>query len=568
MKKTLIALALIVSTAVTCVSAGTLDHVPVNFSPAATPVSLGIREVTPEILKLSWPTDGDTAYIVQYAPKLSSPWRPFSVERAVELTTSRSIVVDGSAGFYRLLKAAHFPAGANVNWQLDLPTLSSNELYACTATWLWENGESNVITGEAWKTPIVKTNLSTGLYRVSVSVSAPDQSKFIGCWAIMVTNPNLVVNGDLEITNGSLPLAWSSDGGWGTYTHTLSYPVQGPNGPADKAAQVSVTSFTDGDAYWYFDEVQINPGFRYAFEDDYRSAVLTDITWQIRNNQSNLSWDGIGRTVAASTNWTRKHVEFTAPSNAVSVTFFHGLVSTGSLTIDNVSLRQITPPTPLKEGMVSIDIDDGNQAAFFLATNTLWVKGFKATFYITTKWLGYYGTVGLGDLLEMQRLGHEVGSHSLTHPYLTTLSTEQQEREINQSGAYLRSLGISSVKAFSYPFGDYDEAGKVKRLAREAGYLLARTADEALNEKGVTDPYLYKAYSMTNHMTLDSVKSLIDQAKNNKSWLILLFHYYANSSEDPYTVTPAFFTNVVNYISDTGIKVVTASQGAALMSAP
>src|SRR3989344_1131482 len=67
---------------------------------------------------------------------------------------------------------------------------------------------------------------------------------------------NLIANPSLEIQSGVLPLSWQSSS-WGTNNAVFTYPVAGPGGTSDKAARVALTSYTTGDAKWYFNDVAV-----------------------------------------------------------------------------------------------------------------------------------------------------------------------------------------------------------------------------------------------------------------------------------------------------------------------
>ncbi len=61
-----------------------------------------------------------------------------------------------------------------------------------------------------------------------------------------------------------------------------------------------------------------------------------------------------------------------------------------------------------------------------------------------------------------------VGSHTLTHPYLTRLSIEEAAHELQESRHVLETLLQRPVRLFSFPYGDCNE--EVFRLCRTAGY--------------------------------------------------------------------------------------------------
>lgn len=73
-------------------------------------------------------------------------------------------------------------------------------------------------------------------------------------------------------------------------------------------------------------------------------------------------------------------------------------------------------------------------------------------------------TLGQGELIE-------VGSHTVTHPFLSALSTASQQDEIQRSKARLEELIGHQVNSFAYPHGDY--TAETVNLVREAGFTCA-----------------------------------------------------------------------------------------------
>ncbi|OHA18567.1 MAG: hypothetical protein A2664_02930 [Candidatus Taylorbacteria bacterium RIFCSPHIGHO2_01_FULL_46_22b] len=563
MKRLLIALAIAGIWRSTTVEAGALDNTAAIFSPAATPIKSDIHRITPEIVKVSWAAEAGKPYIIEHAPTPIGPWRTFSVELGVESSTRRSMVIADTSGFFRILSAAKFPTGASVDWKLQFPALSPQTEHSYTATWVWDNGGTSNVTGGGWNTPLTKTYPKSGVQQVNVVVRDTNSSVvFSSQWAIVVTNnpSNLITNGNLE-TTGSLPTAWTKDW-WGTNGRTFTYPVAGPSGNNDKAAQVSITNYQSGDAKWRFSPVPVNPNSLYVFEDDYKANVPTEIDVEVITTAGTL-YPPISYPPASS-NWAKVRAEFVTPSNVLSVSVTHLLTTNGTLTIDNASLRQSSTPTPLTEGMVSFDFDDGWRATYLTATNTLGKAGLRGTFYIITSRVDIdRNFVTSDDLQEIQRGGHEIGNHTTGHLDLTTLSTTQSEQQVNLAGQFLITRG-ARVSAFAYPFGAYN--AEYMRLVREAGYGVGRVVWKGLNVKG-GNLYELKAWSLKNTDTFEGIRSLIDQARNNKEWLVLVFHH-VNDSGETYAVKPTLFNSVVDYVATNHVKVVTASEGARLMSAP
>lgn len=74
--------------------------------------------------------------------------------------------------------------------------------------------------------------------------------------------------------------------------------------------------------------------------------------------------------------------------------------------------------------------------------------------------------------------GHEIGSHSLTHPRLSRLSPAAAREEINGSKKKLEDLFQQPVPHFCYPYGDWNES--VAGMVAEAGYRSACTTNFGL----------------------------------------------------------------------------------------
>jgi peptidoglycan/xylan/chitin deacetylase (PgdA/CDA1 family) len=75
--------------------------------------------------------------------------------------------------------------------------------------------------------------------------------------------------------------------------------------------------------------------------------------------------------------------------------------------------------------------------------------------------------------------GHEIGSHTLTHLFLTRIKPEQAREEIFASKKKLEDLFGISIRHFCHPYGDWNEA--IRDLVIEAGYESACTTQPGAN---------------------------------------------------------------------------------------
>lgn len=134
--------------------------------------------------------------------------------------------------------------------------------------------------------------------------------------------------------------------------------------------------------------------------------------------------------------------------------------------------------TPGRRGVV-ITFDDGCETDLISAAPMLREFGFNATFYVTVGFLDKRGYLSRAQLRQLSDLGLEVGSHSMTHSYLSDLSQEQITHEIAASKQELEQLTGRVVQHFSCPGGRWDR--RVAETARQSGYRSVTTSRVAAN---------------------------------------------------------------------------------------
>lgn len=224
-----------------------------------------------------------------------------------------------------------------------------------------------------------------------------------------------------------------------------------------------------------------------------------------------------------------------------------GAGALGVLLFANASFAQTAP---FDTGMVSLTFDDGHVYTYQTAFPIMEEAGFTSTQYVVTNRLheNSPGFMNAQQALDMHASGHEIGSHTRTHRDLTELSKEEQQSEIAGSYADLQNMGIH-VTTFAYPFGSYSD--EIAKIVQDAGYTGARTIESGVNTKE-TNPFLLSRRGVTPDTTLSQVQDWIDEAMQQKTWLILVFHGADSQGE---------FQNIVDYLKQEQVPVITTSQG-------
>ena len=92
--------------------------------------------------------------------------------------------------------------------------------------------------------------------------------------------------------------------------------------------------------------------------------------------------------------------------------------------------------------IISLTFDDGNGSQL-AAAQVLKAHGLAGTFYITTSFIDSSGFLTRGNLHSLAADGHEIGGHSVTHPYMTTIGATAAREEACDSKTTLEGWGFT-----------------------------------------------------------------------------------------------------------------------------
>ncbi|HWQ91452.1 MAG TPA: polysaccharide deacetylase family protein [Clostridia bacterium] len=153
---------------------------------------------------------------------------------------------------------------------------------------------------------------------------------------------------------------------------------------------------------------------------------------------------------------------------------------------------------------IVITFDDGCENVLRHGTACLRDNGFYALQFLvahrlgqTNDWDAAAGEVAErlmnpSQVREWLAAGNEIGSHTLTHPWLTRLSLAQAREEIVASKRSLEDTFGMPIRHFCYPYGNMNQA--VRDLVAEAGYTTACTTEPGMNTSE-TDPFRLKRFT-------------------------------------------------------------------------
>jgi len=153
---------------------------------------------------------------------------------------------------------------------------------------------------------------------------------------------------------------------------------------------------------------------------------------------------------------------------------------------------------------VAITFDDGFRVLTRTCLETLQEFGVKATFFVPTGFIklsqepalaakfslrAHYYNLPLEpmrpeDLKSLVDLGHEVGSHGISHISLSSLSQNAAERELDLSRQQILKWTGTQPTGFAYPYGHLSSSvGNLSKWVEDAGYVYAVTLKRGVLNK-------------------------------------------------------------------------------------
>lgn len=104
----------------------------------------------------------------------------------------------------------------------------------------------------------------------------------------------------------------------------------------------------------------------------------------------------------------------------------------------------------------------------------------KITFFMVGDWIDKFPDA----VKKISDKGHEIGSHSNTHPHVNNLSYEKNIDEIERSNDKIESLIGKRTNIYRAPYGEYNNT--VIKAAQDKGYYTIQWNLDTLDYSGLT----------------------------------------------------------------------------------
>ena len=159
-------------------------------------------------------------------------------------------------------------------------------------------------------------------------------------------------------------------------------------------------------------------------------------------------------------------------------------------------------------GQVALSFDDGHVSDYDIVLPLLQAHDVTATFFITSNFVGREGYLSWTQVKRLHEAGMEIGSHSLSHPYSTTISQEELMIEMQQSKFQIEQKIGAEVRSFAYPYGDYSQSTHQTAIA--AGYKYICTSKPGLCK---TNSVIMERNSIHSNTITQDIEKLLNPSR-------------------------------------------------------
>lgn len=217
--------------------------------------------------------------------------------------------------------------------------------------------------------------------------------------------------------------------------------------------------------------------------------------------------------------------------------------------------RSTAPISRVPDKIVVLTFDDAIRSQAEFVAPLLKRYGFGGTFFVCefppdfsdkSKYMTW------AQIRDLDRMGFEIGNHTLTHKHVNKLTDAQFSAELDSLEARCRTHGIRRPETFAYP--GYDTSPAAFAVLRANGYRFARVGGARPYDPVADDPLLVPSFSTTGtdkNRVLDALR----QAAPGKI-VVLTIHGVPDYAHDWVNTPPALFEEYLKFLRDNRYTVI------------
>ncbi|MFY0610311.1 MAG: polysaccharide deacetylase family protein [Hyphomicrobiaceae bacterium] len=176
--------------------------------------------------------------------------------------------------------------------------------------------------------------------------------------------------------------------------------------------------------------------------------------------------------------------------------------------------------------IVTFSFDDIPRQAASVGAKILEDKGVRGTFFIAAgllgKRFGPWQFAEMDDIVELQAAGHEIGSHTFSHPDCQLLSASDLRDEVARNASALKdAIPYLKIDSFAYPYGS---VGCIQKRALMSEFACSRGTHPDINRQHL-DVGQLNSFTLNDDKTpIARIRELIEATSTSNGWLMFHTH--------------------------------------------
>jgi len=202
--------------------------------------------------------------------------------------------------------------------------------------------------------------------------------------------------------------------------------------------------------------------------------------------------------------------------------------------IEDFSKRLASDTLPEKYALLTFD--DGYKS-FLKAGNYLNKIGFNGTFFITKNWCKDKSDFLVDEEIAELSLTNEIGSHTISHPYLTKIPSQKIKHELLDSKKWIEDLINKDVISLSAPYGFIND--NIIKIALNSGYKFIGNSVEWWNKRqDIYSSNLINRVAIRKSFSFQTFKRIINRE---------IFYFFFRRSRNHILSIPKLILNEKQY---------------------
>lgn len=214
--------------------------------------------------------------------------------------------------------------------------------------------------------------------------------------------------------------------------------------------------------------------------------------------------------------------------------------------------------------MLALTFDDGWRSVRDVALPIMSQRGMIGTNYITTNFVDsdHEKYISQEHVLEFVAAGWEIGAHTLNHDDLTTLTEPEIINNLFEPQMVLSEWINHPVTTFSSPYGAFNDT-----VLEHAAVAYLTHVNAWSDANGLNTPDTFDANNInridTENITIPDLCDTISGLSDD-DFYVIIFHKITDIPGQ-YSMSPRDFNTVLDCVEESGVQLVTVSQGARAM---